>query len=214
MKRKKVLLVNVADDWLTKGGDRPSLGTLYLASWLRATTTAEPSVIDLNHGGDKALEERLLTFQPDLIGISLTTPQYKEAVRVARYIKQLNKDIPIVGGGPHVTALQFVPQVPELMPIDCFDYCVVGEGETPLKMICEDGLPDQRIIRAMPNPKNKKLDWLPRPARDLVDISKYSLKIMGRSAQPVMTSMGCPFECCLAGNTIIPELFFEMSSLI
>ena len=50
--KPKVLLVNVADPWLTNGGDRPSLGNLYIASWLRETYVAEPAVADLNHIGE------------------------------------------------------------------------------------------------------------------------------------------------------------------
>ena len=92
----KTLLVNVADPWLANGGDRPSLGTLYIATWLQQTNAAIPNVIDLNHDGDKGLLERMEEFRPDYVGISMTTPQYAEGIRTARLLKQFYPTIPIM----------------------------------------------------------------------------------------------------------------------
>lgn len=203
---KKMLLINVADPWLTNGGDRPSLGTLYIASWLRKTNSAEPSVIDLNHYGDADLLKRLEEFNPDLIGISLTTPQYEESVRVARFLKQ-NTNIPIIAGGPHVTAMQYVPKVPELMPTDCFDYVLTGPGERTLERIFKEGLPSQRKITGEPLPVGKNLDWLPEPARDLVNMDRYKLEILGKKATPLMTSFGCPYSCSFCSEPILNNKF-------
>ena len=200
-------MVNVADPWLRDGGDRPSLGTLYIAAWLRNNNAAIPSVIDLNHHGDSGLLKRLDEFKPDYIGISLTTPQYEEAVRVAKKIRDYMPDTTVIAGGPHPTAMQSVPQVPELMPNDLFDYVITGSGERTLEKICMGGLPNQRIIHGEPMPSDKSLDWLPNPARDLVDINNYSLKIFGRKAQPIMTSFGCPYHCTFCSEPILNNRF-------
>ena len=86
--KKRILLINVADPWLTNGGDRPSLGNLYLATWLKFTNSAECSVIDMNHYSYEDLKERVRDFRPNYIGISLTTPQYEEGVKVASFMKK------------------------------------------------------------------------------------------------------------------------------
>ena len=204
---KKLLLVNVADPWLRDGGDRPSLGTLYIASWLRYTESAIPDVIDLNHDGDDGLLKRLQEFKPDYIGVSLTTPQYEEAVRIARKVKNEFSEIPIIAGGPHPTSVLRVPKVPEIMPTDLFDYVITGAGEKTLERICREGLPNQRIIYGEPYPLQKSLDWLPAPARDLVHMEKYNLKILGKKAQPIMTSFGCPYHCTFCSEPIINPIF-------
>ena len=89
---KKLLLLNVADPWLRNGGDRPSLGTLYIASWLRHKNAAETQVMDMNHHEYKEMLSRISEFKPDTIGISLTTPQYEEATIVAELIKHTNSN--------------------------------------------------------------------------------------------------------------------------
>jgi len=204
--KPKVLLVNVADPWLTNGGDRPSLGNLYNAAWLRETNSGIPSVIDLNHGGDLALDKRIKEFNPDLIGISLTTPQYAESVRVAKFIKKIT-DKPIIAGGPHITAMRNVSKVPGIMPNE-IDHCVVGKnGMNALEDICKNGLPNRRIVYSDKLPKSRNLDWMPFPARDLVDMDKYSLKLDGKKAQPVMTSFGCPYSCVFCSEPVLNNKF-------
>jgi radical SAM superfamily enzyme YgiQ (UPF0313 family) len=207
--KKKVLLINVADPWLTNGGDRPSLGTLYLATWLKHTNSAEASVIDLNHYSNEELKERINDFKPDFIGISLTTPQYEESIKVASFIKE-RFSIPIIAGGSHPTAMLNVKSVPELMPIYLFDYIVIGSGEKALEKICIEGLPKERIIYGE-EIKSKNLDWLPFPDRSFVDMNKYSLHILGKKATPIMTSFGCPHSCIFCSEPILNRLFKSFS---
>lgn len=207
--KKKLLLINVADPWLTNGGDRPSLGTLYLATWLHYTNSAECNVIDLNHYAYKDLEDRIKEFNPNFIGISLTTPQYEESLKVAEFIKN-RFDIPIIAGGPHPTAMKNVPKVPEIMPEKYFDYIVIGAGEKILEKICRKGLPKERIIYGE-EIRDKNLDWLPSADRSFVDMDKYSLKILGKKATPIMTSFGCPWNCCFCSEPILNPLFKRFS---
>jgi len=207
---KKILLINVKDEWLTNGGDRPSLGTLYLATWLKKQNVAEPQVIDLNHGGNDALVKRLEDFKPDIIGISLTTPQYEESLSVATIIKQIT-NVPIIGGGPHVTAMQNVLKIPDVLPKHLFDYVVFGQGESILEEMCRHGMPQNRILIGNFIQDSKNLDWLPMPDRNFVDLNRYSLTIVGKRAQPLMTSFGCPYHCTFCSEPILNSEYKSFS---
>jgi len=205
--KPKILLINVADPWLRNGGDRPSLGTLYLASWLMQTNAAEPRVIDMNHCNDFILKNYIEEFRPDIIGISLTTPQYYEAVMTAGFIKNHFRQIPVIAGGAHPTAMVHVKSVSDVMPYMLFDYVVIGDGELALESICKEGFPQERIIYSVPVSRAKNLDWQPQPARELVSMGQYSLKMNGKPATCLMTSKGCPYHCVFCSEPILNGSF-------
>ena len=67
------------------------------------------------------------SLKPDLIGISsLFSPYYREALRIARDLKEA-LGVPVLMGGSHVSAL------PErVLADDAVDFVIVGEGEKPI----------------------------------------------------------------------------------
>jgi radical SAM superfamily enzyme YgiQ (UPF0313 family) len=151
--------------------------------------------------------------KPDILGIAGPfTCQIENSVKVSDLAKQINPDILTVVGGPHVTT------VPKgfLEEAKSVDVAVAGEGEyimpeiaaffegkKPLNEILgvafrQDGTVKVNSPRAFIN----NLDDLPYPAYDLVDMEKYlnPQKIGYRSfrnrAISMVTSRGCPFNCC------------------
>lgn len=115
------------DDWLLQGGDRPSLGTAYLASFLRRHDPdgrVSVRLWDMHHAGEDALLDWCRHAQPFIVGVSLTTPQYREAVRLARAIKAASPSTRILAGGAHPTAVRVYE--PDVMLRDCFDYVLTG----------------------------------------------------------------------------------------
>jgi anaerobic magnesium-protoporphyrin IX monomethyl ester cyclase len=135
-------------------------------------------------------------YLPDLIGISIPfSCQHYVGHRIARLIKQLNPNIPIVSGGNHVTAAS------EKIGADCFDYLIMGEGEYSFLHLLDElnnyGETDH-IARIYPNGNRNpdhimNLDDLPFPALDLMPLSKlwYSRP---RWINMVATR-GCIFNC-------------------
>ena len=172
---------------------------------------------------DEAYKKIFLDFQPDLVGVSgLFSSLHNQILRVAQLAKAVNPQIITVCGGPHASA------VPERLLNDPdMDYCVVGEGETPLlKLIdClrtgEDrtringlGFREQGKININRNMEYlSDLDQLPLPAWHLSDLEEYinigcvqGLRMDGKKKKPlrliqVTTSRGCPYQCTYCGKS-------------
>jgi len=83
---------------------------------------------------------------PSIIGISILTPQLEFAIKIARFIKEVNKNIIIVVGGWHPT---FMPEVTINIPF--FNFVVRGEGEdTMLELV--KALIENDLHQAIANP--------------------------------------------------------------
>ena len=108
------------------GNTLPSMGLLYLASVVRKngykTGVVEASSLGLNY--EEALKQ-ILSFSPDYVGITATTVSIFHAAKLAGKIKEKNKNIKVIIGGPHLTAVP--KETMEMFP--AFDYAVIGEGE-------------------------------------------------------------------------------------
>ena len=120
----------------------------------------------------------------DLYGVSVVTPNYVEATELAEELWWRGTTI---AGGPHASA------VPE--SLNMFDHVVIGEGERSMLSICKRKKPKYLKSQLIGN-----LDTLPIPARDLLPMDKYSLKIEGEPATPIITSRGCPYGCVYCGK--------------
>jgi radical SAM superfamily enzyme YgiQ (UPF0313 family) len=81
---------------------------------------------------DKSIAERLLKFNPFLIGISaLFTPYYKESLKLAKICKRLFAGVPVVMGGNHAS---LHPQTlldarESTLSSPLCDYVIAGEAE-------------------------------------------------------------------------------------
>ncbi|MCP3966559.1 MAG: hypothetical protein GY718_09430, partial [Lentisphaerae bacterium] len=76
----------------------------------------------------------------DIIFFSCTSPAYKHGIKLAQWFKGHNKDIHIVFGGWHPTALPV-----DVLTESCVDQVVIGEGEAAVLRIV--GGERQPIIR-------------------------------------------------------------------
>lgn len=138
----------------------------------------------------------------DMIGITAMTPDIVWAARIAEGIKKVLPDIPIIVGGPHVTAL------PEqtLAEFPAIDIAVIGEGEFTMLELAEAFKAGQlqtrladiggicfrnngKITKSEPRDFLKDLDILPFPAWDLFP------QHHNKSSYPVYATRGCPFGC-------------------
>jgi hypothetical protein len=93
-----------------KAGKWPPLNLAYLAAYAEAGGH-QVSIIDGEAEGISLLEtvSCVRQYDPDLIGITATTPFYHVATSLATLIKSYGIKAPIAIGGPHLTAKRMCP---------------------------------------------------------------------------------------------------------
>ena len=113
---------------------------------------------------DDELLRRAEAFQPDLIGVTAMTFEAPEAIELIRRCKERWPDLPVVFGGPHVTA-----SGPELLGHCRADFLVPGEGEFTLIELCDalSGKPDLASVAGLVRRENGTA--VVGPARDFCD---------------------------------------------
>jgi radical SAM superfamily enzyme YgiQ (UPF0313 family) len=181
---------------------------------------------------EEDLLEKILTFKPDLIGTTSTTPLFDIACKYASFLKKYLRDIPIVIGGNHATILR-----EKDFPI-CFDYGFVGEAEesfpifleylesgkdvSEVKGIIYRNIDGQAVFTGFA-PPIMDIDSIPQPATHLLKMDLYLYGTMkGRKkCATVMASRGCPFDCIFCATEVFgkkvrrrkPELVVEEMKL-
>jgi len=203
MRYKKVLLLNASyeDNYFDL---QPELtcGLGYLAEALKSEGI-EYDVMDMDLGysfGD--LVERVRSFKPELIGISLMSLGYKKNYGMIRRIKRNFPSIDLVAGGPHLSVLK------EEVLEECkeIDLGVVREGELTMVELCQGedledikGLlfrKDGEIIYTGDRQFLSDLDSLAFPKYEKFEIEKYpKVRRDRRYSIPILTSRGCPYSC-------------------
>src|SRR5215831_13716324 len=207
-------LKKFAQRWVSN----PPLGLLYLASCLEEKGH-QVDVYDLEaeHLTPPQLCEKLTKDGIQLIGITATTPVYFITVAYIEYLKRLG--LPIVLGGPHITALETEATTggPEVELPDAVDYALTHEGEYGMVALLEalerksdlseirglmwrDG---DRLIRNEPRNFIDNLDALPFPDRRKLNPMLYRFEVPIKGMVPVanMTlTRGCPFLCAFCGE--------------
>lgn len=188
-------------------GNYPPLGLMYVGAYLEKFSGHEVEILDSVAEG-VALEdisEIIAQKKPDVIGVYTSCFTLYYAYAVSRAAKALNKEIPVVLGGPHV---DIYPE--ETLGLPSVDYVVMGEGEVTVKELLNalQGNKDVSSIQGIGYKTNgtlhlntrrdfiSNLDELPYPARHLIDYTKYHSLIGKNSVSTtMMTSRGCPFRC-------------------
>ncbi len=168
----------------------------------------------LNVGmNSEQIKQEIEARKPDAVGISGPfTCQIENALKVSQLSKEVDPNILTVMGGPHVTLIprEFLKEAKNV------DIAVIGEGEYTMLEIAQaveckkqlgqvQGIAYRQSGEVVVNPSRpliENLDELPYPAYDLVDMEQYlsPKKIGYRSFQDraisMITSRGCPFNCC------------------
>jgi radical SAM superfamily enzyme YgiQ (UPF0313 family) len=170
------------------------LGIGYIASYLLGKKTeAEVRLVDFTteEFSDKGWQEKLQSFDPDIVGISILTLNCPDGMLIAKLTKQFNPKILVVVGGVHAT----------MKPEECLEYCdvvVCGEGEQTFYELVQGcalgkikGISyknNGKIYNNEARERIQNLDTLPFPAYHLYQVQKYE-------KWGIAGSRGCPYNC-------------------
>lgn len=158
----------------------------------------------------KKLMEDILETKPNLIAFSVVTDHYLWACSIARRIKKLAPEIPILFGGIHVTS---VPD--EVIKNDFVDIICVGEGEEAIVELANN-LKNGKDITKIKNLWVREGGIVHKnPVRSLINLNKLPLpdKELFEDYVPIkngmymiMASRGCPFNCNYCCNSVLRQL--------
>ncbi|MCG2712142.1 MAG: cobalamin-dependent protein, partial [Candidatus Omnitrophica bacterium] len=138
----------------------------------------------------------------DLYAFSSTTPMFHFVKEWSGWIKEYDKNKPVLVGGVHA-----ILNPVEVLKVETLDYVCIGEGETAIKELCHtlkqgkqstviDGIWSKvqgEIIKTAGGPIINDLDNIPFADRELFN---YKNLMEGREQMFfVMASRGCPYNC-------------------
>ncbi len=191
------------------GGFSPPLGILYLARMLEDNghnaEVLDGSIEELN-------KEKIHKYvcSSDAVGLTLYSEPREmiASISMARIIKEIDPNIPLVIGGPHCSIS------PEQTLIDYnADICISGYGEFVISSVANaiegkmklSTIPGityrngSKVEKGKPAEQIHDLDKVPFPARHYVNKYKYGYflgqKITKGNFTSIISSRGCPNRC-------------------
>ncbi|MFH1148405.1 MAG: radical SAM protein [Pseudomonadota bacterium] len=203
MRFNRILLVSPPSS-SRYGGLRVPAGIGYVAQSLY-DNGIEYEYIDMRIGHSfDDLKKKAAQFNPELIGISMITLEYKKTYQMIGAIKGFLPSARIVVGGHHTTILK------EEVLRECsdIDFGVVSEGEETILDLCDDRVEYKNIeglicregpqvLLAGERPPLENLDEYAFPRYHRFNLKDYSRQI------PVNSSRGCFYQCTFCPNKLI-----------
>ncbi len=223
MKPLRIFLGRVGARDVAQNNLAPPVGLLYLAAYIGQRFDVEFRIVDqrLEQWSNEQFAREIVAFEPDIVGLGCVTMSAHLLPDLVTKIRSGLPEALVVLGGPHASAggAQAVEDAGA-------DVAVAGEGERIFELVIEtylDGCdgkgrdlsgvpgllwrdPDgQVIINPGKIPYIEDLDFLPMPAYDLIDVSRYwsvpsSVVMPARKYVTLVTSRGCPFLCNYCHN--------------
>ena len=187
-----IVLINPRDEYLEKTGgnlgDRAPLALGMLSAYLKQQGH-QTRIFDLNHDTKDSLKGFLFKYDPEYICISVSTPNYFQALDLAKKFKHKNNVL--IAGGNHIT-----DNPNEKRTQDAFDYLITGDGEEALNQVIENR-PETKVING-----GKTLDpnTLPIPDYEGLKFERYFMTVEGKKGAVVITSRGCLYNCMYCGS--------------
>jgi anaerobic magnesium-protoporphyrin IX monomethyl ester cyclase len=188
----------------------PSMALATLKSFVNNKTEHKAEIADfIFHKKDweTYLDRKIKRFKPDLIGFSVMSFDYSQALKMAKFIKKYY-NIKIVFGGVH--AILMPEETIKNKEVDMVCPC---EGEYVLKDLLDKKLDCKKVKGIWYKKENgeivknqnlrliEDLDKLPFPDFEDYDLKKYFL--INNNHLPIMGSRGCPYNCTYCSNHAI-----------
>jgi len=185
----------------------PTFSLAIMKGYINEKTKHSASIVDLSFhkkNWKEYLVKKVKEQKPDLIGISVLSFNYTQALKITKLIKKNFPNIKLIVGGIHsILSPEEIIKNPEV------DIISTGEGEEMIKELLDNGLncegikgvwykQDGEIIK---NPNRKlmeNLDDLAFPDWTDFDLDKYFL--INNNHLPIMASRGCPYNCTYCSN--------------
>lgn len=160
----------------------------------------------------REIKSTISEYKPTVVGISANSQNFMSVCKVARFVKESNRQIIVIVGGPHPSLVGS-----EVLSCQDIDVCVRGEGEKTLVELLNaieatkkfDDIPgivyrkDGQIVENPQRDFMKDLDSLSFPHENvpqvLKDYDKYPISAFGN----IFASRGCPFNCVFCGSRYI-----------
>jgi len=185
---------------------------LALLSAARNVDFLELGLVDQRVAGWKHTLDGFLRRTPAAVCFTaLTGQQTKHALDTSRYVKSVDKRIPVVWGGIHPT---FAPE--STIRNAHIDLVVTGEAEYAfpevLTSLQSGRAPvtqgvwtkrDREVLNTGPPPEGPELDGLGFPRLDLLDFRTYDQRahLNFGNVFPVETGRGCTWHCAFCYNS-------------
>jgi radical SAM superfamily enzyme YgiQ (UPF0313 family) len=159
------------------------------------------------------IKKTIVDFQPDVVGISAKTQNFKSATIIAKITKEISNKIVVVIGGPHATIANT-----EILKDDNIDIVVRGEGEgTIVDLLNNIGKEDSKfeliagisyryrdkIIENPPRELIRDLNTLGFPHEYAKDTLKNYSQYPKSAFSNIFSTRGCPHNCFFCGSKYI-----------
>lgn len=204
MKYQRILLTQPPT---TTRHPQPPIGLAIIGAVLEKECEVLP-ILDGNFSQDYLTDliKKIESTKPDAVGFTALTPTVYNVIESVKLIKEIDKDILVIIGGPHASVLpkKTLIRCPEL------DVAVSGEGEITIHEIMKgkplneiQGIAYRNGADVKVNPSRtyiKNLDSIPFPAYHLLEnfpqgYKPHPPKRTEKQWASIITSRGCPYQC-------------------
>jgi anaerobic magnesium-protoporphyrin IX monomethyl ester cyclase len=196
----KVLLISPPSSCVDNDRVEPPLGLLYIASELLENGYQDVVVYDLSGcKDDEQIADMIMSVpQANIYGISCLCTNYHYAKKIVESIRLLNPLAYVVMGGPNPSA------TPDFTLNDSgADAVIVGEGEDAFADCVDQYDSGSPAIGIVPGRARANIDSYPFPARNLVDMTTYSRRLMGQPVVSLLSSRGCKYRCIHCNSVVM-----------
>jgi len=193
-------------------------GLCYISSYLKKYSEVNPDIAIYNI--DSSNRDKVVEFEPDIIGITCFTHSYSDALELSEYYRSIVNDALLILGGCHISV------IPESLGGE-FDYAVIGEGEQTMLEIVSlvaSGKSDEiakidgvayrsngKVVINKPRAIIEDLDEIPFPERDSVEEAESIIRTdhpgwfgaLGLRYMQLTTSRGCPYRCIFCQPSVM-----------